>query len=413
MQHKHLFLLTGSFLAAVVSGCKWEASRQVAPSEAPAIPISHPVQREVTDYVDFTGRTDAVQAVDVRPRVTGYIIDMPFEEGAEVKAGKLLFKIDPGPYKAQLAQAKSQVLLNEAALEVARTTYERDRHINATQAGSVSQQQLAEERGAVQMADARLKASQASRDLYQLNLDYTEVVAPISGQVSRYYYTRGNLVNADQTVLTSIVSLDPMYVYFDLDEPTLIRIRKALNEGKLEQTREGKTPVLMGLQGEDSYPQEGFINFINNQVSSSTGSITMRGVFDNPRPSNGERLLSPGMFVRVRLPIGQPHKAFLVIDRAIASDQGIKYVYVVDDDNKVQSRRVSIGALQSDGLRVITEGLKADDWVVVGGLPQIRPRMVIRPDRTTMPTLAPSSTPETPADKDGKQAPPPGNKPKP
>ena len=212
-------------------------------------------------------------------------------------------------------------------------------------------------------------------------------MSPIDGQVSRYYLTLGNLVNQDQTLLTTIVSLDPMYVYFDMDERTLLQIRKAIAEGKITAPADGDIPVLLGLQNEDGFPHQGTINFVNNQVNSTTGSITMRGVFANPKlipreprssarrraakaSSAGKavpapaarharrgrfvpRLFSPGMFVRVRLPIGQPHQALLIIDRAIQSDQGLKYVYVLDAQNKVQTRSIKTGPLQEDGLRVV------------------------------------------------------------
>jgi multidrug efflux system membrane fusion protein len=357
----------------------------------------------VTDYLDFSGQTDAVQAVDVRARVTGYLVKMPFKEGAEVKEGELLFEIDPRPYRAQLDQTQSQVSLNEASLRLARTTYERDRNIAAGAPGAVSAQQLDQDRAAVDEAEARFKAAQNSTEVYKLNLDFTKVTAPISGKVSRYYLTRGNLVTQDQTLLTTVVSLDPIYVYFDMDDRSLIRIRTAMRQGKIKRHKEGTDiPVLMGVPGEEGYPHHGKINFINNQVNPTTGSISMRGVFPNPELEQGVRLLSPGMFVRVRLPIGLPHPALLVIDRALGSDQGLKYVYVVDADNKVQQRRVTTGPLQEDGLRVIEEGLKPEDWVVVGGLPQVRPRMLVRPDPTHMPSLAPQTGGEArPADQPG------------
>ncbi|HTU90380.1 MAG TPA: efflux RND transporter periplasmic adaptor subunit [Gemmataceae bacterium] len=357
-------------------------------TETQAVPVSYPVQRDVTDHVDFTGRTDSVFSVDVRARVSGYLMRRHFKDGADVKKDELLFEIDDRPYKAQLNQALSQVKLNEASLKLARTTYERDKAVALAQVGGVSPQQLDEDRAAVEEAAARVKAAESSTEVYRLNLGFTKIYAPIDGQISRTYLTEGNLIIQDQTLLTTIVSLDPMFVYFDLDEPTLIRIRKAINEGKLKPLRDGSMPVRMGLQGEEGHPHKGTINFVNNQVSPTTGSISMRGVFANPTPKGGEQLLSPGMFVRIRLPIGQPYPALLIIDRAIGSDQGLKYVYVLDAENKVQYRRVVTGPLQPDGLRVIREGLKADDWVVVGGLPQIRPRMEVQPDRTTMPTLA-------------------------
>ncbi len=392
MNDRRRSALLGLGVAAAVvaaAGCVHRPP-QVAPPETPAVPVSQPVTREVTDYVDFTGRTDAVEAVDVRPRVSGYLVQMPFKEGAEVKKGDLLFEVDPRPYQAQLDQALAQVELNKAQLQLAKTTYERDRKLLAN--GAVSQQDLDQDKAAVDEAAARIKAYEASLEVYRLNLAYTKVTAPIDGQISRYYLTVGNLVNQDQTLLTTVVSLDPIYAYFEMDEPTILRLRRAINEGKIQRPENGVYTVLMGLQGEEGYPHRGTVNFVNNQVNPSTGSISVRGVFPNPKPENGTRVLSPGMFARIRLPIGRPHQALLVIDRAIGSDQGLKYVYVVDADNKVQQRRVTTGALQEDGLRVVTDGLKPDDWVVVGALLQVRPRMEVRTERIPMPSLARTAT---------------------
>jgi multidrug efflux system membrane fusion protein len=373
-----------AILAGVMFGCSHGAP-QPAPSEPPAVPVSRPVSRQVTDFVDFTGRTDAVQAVDVRARVTGYLVKMPFKEGAEVKKDDLLFEIDPRPYQAQYDQAESQVRLAEARLKLAIATYARGKEVAKTP-GAISQQDLDTYKAQQEEADASLKATRASLEVYKLNLGFTKVTSPIDGQVSRYYLTLGNLVNQDQTLLTTVVSLDPMYAYFEVDEPTVLLIRRAINEGRIKPMQEGTVPVLMGLQGEDGFPHRGALNFVNNQVNPTTGSITVRGVFANPRPPNGVRLLSPGMFVRIRLPIGPPHPALLVIDRAIGFDQGLKYVYVLDAENQAQYRRVTTGALQEDGLRVV-EGLQPTDRVVVGGLQQVRPRMEVRPDEVPMPTL--------------------------
>ena len=296
----------------------------------------------MTDYVDFTGRTNAVESVDIRARVSGYLVEMPFKEGAEVKKGDLLFEVDPRPYQAQFDQAEGQVNLYKAQLALAKANYARDLDVAKTP-GAVSGQQLDQDKAAVDEADAAVKAFQASMEVYKLNLSFTKVTSPIDGQVSRYFLTLGNLVVQDQTLLTTVVSLDPMYVYFDMDEGTLLRARRAINEGTIQRYEEGKIPVYMGLQGEAGFPHQGFVNFVNNQVNPNTGSISVRGEFANPKPANGIRLLSPGMFVRVRLPIGQPHPALLVIDRAIGSDQGLKYVYVVDSKNKVQQRRCRPG----------------------------------------------------------------------
>ena len=397
MNGRAVVLWVASVLALGAGGCQ-RRTPTVPPAEPPAIPVSQPVQREITDHVDFTGRTAAVQSVDIRPRVTGYLIRMPFKEGAIVKTGDLLFEIDPRPYKSQLDSAQGQVELYEAQLKLAKTTLERDLALNRLVPASVSQQELDQLRASVDEAEARVKAYKKNMEVYQLNLEFTKVVSPIDGQVSRYYLTVGNLVNQDQTLLTTVVSLDPTYAYFDVDEPTLLRVRRAINEGRIKRRPEGtEIPVFMGLQSEEGYAHEGTVNFVNNQVDPTTGSILLRGVFPNPMSAQGIRLLSPGMFVRIRLPIGMPHPALLVIDRAIGSDQGLKYVYVVDAQNRVQYRRIKTRALQSDGLRVVESGLNPDDWVVVGGLPQVRPNMEIRPERIAMPTLGQPAEPEGPS----------------
>jgi multidrug efflux system membrane fusion protein len=373
-------------LVVIAAGCS-RTPPQVAPAEAPAVPVAKPVQRQVTYHVDFTGRTEAVESINIVPRVTGYLVRISFKAGSEVKAGDELFEIDPRPYKAQLDQAEGQVKLYQAQLQLAKTTLARDQEISKTP-GAVSAQQLDQDRAAVDEAEARVKAYQASTEVYKLNLGFTKVTSPISGQVSRYFLAAGNLVNQDQTLLTTVVSLDPMWVYFDMDEPTLLGIRRGINEGRLKMPPDGALPVYIGLQGEDGYPHQGTVDFTNNQVNPTTGSINVRGVFPNSKPADGTRLLSPGMFARVRLPLGEPHPALLVIDRAIMSDQQLKKVYVIDGDNKAQERRVGTGALQEDGLREITDGLKPDDRVVVGGLQQVRPRMPVRPELIAMPSLA-------------------------
>jgi multidrug efflux system membrane fusion protein len=355
-----------------------------------SVPVSQPVERVVTDYVDFTGQTNGVNAVDIRPRVSGYLVKMPFKEGADVKTGNLLFEVDPRPYQAQYDQAVGQVNLYKAQLALAKANYTRDLEVAKTP-GAVSIQQLDQDKAAVDEADAAVKAYQASLEVYKLNLSFTQVTSPIDGQVSRYFLTLGNLVVQDQTLLTTVVSLDPMYVYFDVDEGTLLRVRRAINEGTIKRYQEGRLPVLMALQsdvdrqGRTEYRHRAMVDFVNNQVNPSTGSISVRGVFPNPKPANGTRLFSPGMFVRVRLPIGQPHPALLVIDRAIGSDQGLKFVYVVGADGNVARRTVSTGALETDGTRVITSGLKAEEWVAVGALQQVRPGAKVKPDRMPMP----------------------------
>ncbi len=386
MNARSFFLLVGpwsGFLLCVV-GCGPHAP-PVAPKQAPVAPVSKPIEREVTDFIDFTGRTQAINSVNVVPRATGYLLKPRFKEGSDVKTGEVLFEIDPRPYQAQYDQAVGQMNLYKAQLALAQVTLARDEQLAHNTPGAVSAQQLDTDRASVDEAVAQVKAAEASLETYKLNLDFCKVTSPIDGQVSRWYLTEGNLVTQDQTLLTTVVSLDPIYAYVDVDEPTVLRVRRAINEGEIKPYATGQIPILMGLQGEEGFPRKGIINFVNNQVNPTTGSILARGIFPNPLPDppppgGGRRLILPGMYVRIRLPIGQPHPALLVIDRAIGSDQGLKYVYVVDAENKVQYRRVTTGSLESDGLRVITKGLKPGDLVVVGALQQLRQHMEVQPE---------------------------------
>ncbi|MDB5312398.1 MAG: putative Co/Zn/Cd efflux system rane fusion protein [Gemmataceae bacterium] len=418
----------GVLMAGLGGGCRKGAAPP--PSSGPqTIPVSRPVQREVTEFVDYTGRTDAVNSVGVRARVTGYLERLPFKEGAEVKKDDILFEIDPRPYEAMVDQAKAQVGLAEAGLKLAKANFERARV--GFEKGAVSQQEVDQAKAAVEQADAQIRANKANLEAAQLNLEFTKYRSPIDGQVSRYYFTPGNLINQDQTLITTVVSVDPMYAYFDVDERTVLRIRKAINEGKIKPrdishrlavlhgvapvwatlATEPDIPVFMALDGEDGYPHRGQVDFVNNVVNPSTATMAVRGVYPNPMPPSGRRLFSPGMFVRIHLPIGQPYRALLVVDRAIGSDQGLKYVYVIDAEHKAQYRRVVIGPLQDDGLRVIEPfdpaagtGIKPDDWVVVGSLQQIRPKMEVEPEPVPMPTPgAPSqgSPGQTPAPQPG------------
>jgi membrane fusion protein, multidrug efflux system len=393
-------------LVAGVAGCQSNAAK-VAPVEPPVVPVSQPVKREVTDYAEFTGQTKGIFSNDIIPQVSGYLIRTPFVEGAEVKKGDLLFEVDPRPYKAQLDQAQGQVDLCKAQLRLAMVNLARNRAIESVSPGSVSQQLFDQSQAVVDEARARVNAAERSMDLYRLSYEFTRVVSPIDGQVSRYYMTRGNLVNQDRTLLTTVVSVDLIYVYFEVDEPTLDRYLKATSQRKAQSARdEAPMPVSMELQGEIGYPHQGTVNLVNNQSNASTGTTLLRAVFANPLPRGGRRLISPGMFARIRLPISVPHRALLVRNRAIASDQGLKYVYVLDAQNKIQARRVTTGALEDDDLRVIEEGLKPDDWIVSGALLQIRPRMLIRPERVAMPmfgqSVVPDPSPAEPRTKSGK-----------
>jgi RND family efflux transporter MFP subunit len=353
-------------------------------TEAPPMPVSvsRPVEREVTDYADFTARTAAVDSVEVRAHVWGYLDKVNFKEGALVKKGDVLFELDPRPYQALLDQAKAKVTQDEAQLTFDEAEYQRN--VRLAPSGAASRSDLDKSAAARGVDLANIAADKAVVASRQLDLGYTKVLAPVSGRVSRYVVTVGNLIQSgDQnggTLLTTIVSVDPMYAYFDVDEYTVLRVRRLVREGKADSPRDGGVPVQLGLANEDGHPHQGTINFVDNQVNPRTGTMRLRGVFPNK-----DQVLTPGLFGRVRAPIGRAHSALLVSEHALDTDQGQKILYVVNGKNEVVSRPVGLGALH-DGLREITDGLKAGERVIVKGLQQVRPGIVVDPVLVEMPT---------------------------
>ena len=393
----------------LAAGCDRKPATTAA-NEAPTVTVSKPVQKDVTDYVDFTGRTDAIVNTEIRPRVTGYLVGMPFQEGSVVKKDEVLFQIDDRPYKAALDLAKATLEVAKASLVKAQADYDIGLSVQKQSAGAISQQELTKRLGARDEAIGNVDRAKADLANAQLNFDWCKVKAPADGQVGRYQYTLGNLVNQNETVLTSVVSQEPMYVYFDVDENNLLYIyRKLVLPSKVDPLK-GEIPVLMELADETNFPHKGYINFGNNIVNPSTGTMTLRGVFENPGNSVGKRLLRPGMFVRVRLPLGKPHPALLVADQAIGTDQNNKYLLTVDDKNKVDYRRITPGPLEEGGLRVV-DGIKTDEWIIVSGLQMVRPGQEVKIDPEPMPATggqpAPNKTPEPGAKKeaDGKKEP--------
>jgi RND family efflux transporter MFP subunit len=358
-------------------------ARSEAPPAGPlAVTVSHPVERFVTDSAEFTSRIAAVDSVNVRAHVWGYLDKVNFKEGALVKKGDILFELDPRPYEAMLNQAKAKVAQDEAQLTFDEAEYQRNLGLFRT--GAMARSDLDKSAAARGVDIANVAADKAIVASRQLDLDYTKVKAPVTGRVSRYNVTAGNLVQSgDQgggTLLTTIVSVDPIYAYFDMDERTVQRLGQSIREGKAaESASDLDWPVVLGLGTEMGLPHQGSINFVDNQVNPKTGTLRVRGVFPNKDGS-----LSPGFFARVRVPVGQPHKALLVSDRAVDNDQGQKILYVVNDKNEVVSRPIRPGALH-DGLRSIEEGLKSEDRVIVIGLQQVRPGAKVEPKLVDMP----------------------------
>ncbi len=368
-------------LCLVLAGCAGAPSG--APERAPTpVTVSYPVEREVTDHADFTARTAAVDSVEVRAHVWGYLDKVNFKEGALVKKEDVLFELDPRPYEALLNQAKAKVRQDEAQLAYDEAEYQRNLILVRT--ATVSRSDFDKSLAARDVDIANIAADKAAVVSRQLDLEYTKVIAPVSGRASRYVVTVGNLIQSGNqnggTLLTTIVSVDPMYAYFDVDEHTVLRVRQLIREGKATSPRNGEVTVWLGLANEDGYPHRGTINFVDNQVNPKTGTLRLRGVFPNK-----DEALSPGYFARVRVPIGFPHHALLVSDRALDTDQGQKIVYVVNDKNEVVSRPVRLGALH-DGLREITDGLKPGERVIVNGLQQVRPGITVEPKLVDMPT---------------------------
>jgi RND family efflux transporter MFP subunit len=355
-----------AFILTAGSGCH---RTQAQPIEAkpPEVLYTLPVTKTVTDYESFTGRTDAFKTVDVRARVSGYLEKINFKDGDDVKEGDVLFVIDKRPYEVEQKRSEAALLKARAHLKRLEADFRRasalikDRTITPEQYDQVS--------GDRAEAEADVKAADAALDSAKLNLEFTEVTAPLTGRASRRQIDVGNLVTQDQTTLTTIVAMDPMYAYFDVDQPTVLRIRKLVQQGKIQSAREANVPVYLKLNddGDESAPIEGTINFAENRLDPLTGTLRARGIFDNPK-----MFLSPGMFVRVRVRIGYPHEAILIPERSLGSDQERKFVYVINEKEEIVYRPVTIGKPEGQ-MRVIDEGLATGERVVVSGLQRIRP----------------------------------------
>jgi len=322
--------------------------------------------------MDFTGRTEALPTIDVRARVSGYLDRVLFREGFDVKAGDMLFSIDPWTYQADYDRAVANLAQARAHVTRMEANYKRAQNLLPTRA--MSQADFDSALGDRDEAAASVKVAEAALHTSDLNLKWTSVLAPISGRISRQNIDPGNMVVADNTILTTLVSLDPMYAYFDVDEASTLRFRRLMEAGKVKSAREGKAPVYLGLADEDDkYPHEGTIDFVDNRLNPSTGTLRLRGKFDNHK-----QFLAPGMFVRIRVPIGQTHPAILATERAIGSDQGQKFLYVLNDKNEVVYREVQIGAFEK-GLRVIESGLAPVERFIINGLQRVKPGDTVQP----------------------------------
>jgi len=356
-----------ALLALSLSGCGDKPPQQPAAGPLP-VTVAQPTKRTVTDWDEFTGRFEAVEEVQVRARVGGFVTNVEFRDGAFVSPGDLLYVIDARPFEAVAEQADGQLSDARAKAELAKRELDRALTLNQTQA--VSDSIVDQRRQALQAAKAAEMQAAGALKAAHLNIEFTHVAAPIGGRVSRHLVSVGNLVqgsdNASGTQLTSIVSLDPIYIYFDMDEATYLKNNRLYFEGKRPSSRENPNPVQVSLTGETKPSHDGKVDFLDNRLDVSTGTLRGRAVIPNKDFS-----ILPGQFGRVRLIGSSPYDALLLPDTAIASDQSRKVVFVVKDDDTVEERQVTLGPLD-EGLRVIREGLKPEDRVIIDGLQRAR-----------------------------------------
>jgi RND family efflux transporter MFP subunit len=371
-----------SMICLTLAGC--EEATALAPTEPPVVTVSQPLEKEITDFDQYTGRLEAAETVEVRARVRGELTKINFKDGSIVKEGDLLFAIDPRTYQAALDGATAKKANAEANLKLANAEFERTYGLYRDKAASSREVEvwIAKKGSAI----AEVGLAEADIDRAELDVEFCKIKAPITGKISRALVTKGNLVNAGggDMLLTTIVSVDPMYVYFDVDERSLqlYRERRAKEVGASAEDKMPVIPVFLGLIADgDRFPREGVIDFAENKLNPATGTIKVRGVFPNK-----DGRLTPGQFARVRLPVGEKYTGLLVTDQAIGIDQGQKYLLTVNEEKKVEYRPVTPGRREG-GLRIFPPGagIKAGEWVIVNGVQRVRPGVTVNPEHVTMP----------------------------
>lgn len=392
--HWILRLLLGAFAALwLLSACKQKENTYVAPPP-PQVTIAQPLQQDVIEYLEFTGTTRAVEDVEIRARVAGFLQSMHFTPASIVNKGDLLFVIDPREYQAELNVQLAEVNSAKAELRQAETEFERAQRLFKQQAGS--EKSVVNWRSKRDIARAAVERNEAEAASAALKLSYTRVKTPISGRVGRNLVDLGNLVGeGNPTLLTKVTRYDPMYAYFNLNERDLLRVnamyRQKVKDKDLDPGRESASraeiPVYLGLANEEGYPHQGIVDFAESGVDPNTGTLQLRGVFSN---EGRAPVLLPGLFARLRMPVDKNDDALLVTERAIGADQGGRFLLVVNSENVVEKRTIRMGQ-REDGLRVIEEGLQPGDWVVVKGIQRARPGGKVTPERMEMSALTTSA----------------------
>ncbi|ALM85761.1 efflux RND transporter periplasmic adaptor subunit [Bordetella sp. N] len=392
---RNRFALAGTLAAvilvaggvAVLRGHGGTPATAAAAPQATPVDVAEVMQRQITDWQSYSGRLEAVDRVEIRPRVSGTLVAVRFKDGTLVRKGDELFTIDPLPYQAEVSRAEAN--LAGAQARVAYTASDMARANRLIADNAIARRDLEQKQNDAREASANLKAAQAALEIARLNLGYTHILAPVSGQVSKAEVTEGNLVaaGAASVALTTLVSVDRMYASFDVDEQTFLKYVNPARTGK-----GAPVPVDLGLANEDGYSRQGTVQYVDNRLDTTTGTIRVRATFDNRDGS-----LVPGLYARIRLGGGAPRDAVLIDEKALGTDQNKRFVMVLDDKNHAQYREVRLGASQG-GLRVVDSGLKAGERIVVNGLQRIRPGDAVEPHVVQMagnwPTVGQRQAPE-------------------
>ncbi|MCD9097487.1 efflux RND transporter periplasmic adaptor subunit [Luteimonas fraxinea] len=360
-------------VALVIAGCDTQAQEQTQPPP-PDVGVAAVLSEQVQDWNDATGRIAAIESVELRPRVSGYVQRVAYAEGDEVKQGDLLFVIDPRPYRAALQRAEAELARARADAQLATTRHARAQSL--IDASAISRDDFEARSAGRAEAEAAVRGAQAAVETARLDLAFTEVRAPVAGRAGRAMLTTGNLAQADASMLTTVVSQDPVHVYFETDERTYLRHQAMSRAG--ERTN-ADNAVRVGLADETGYPHAGTVDFLDNQIDPATGTVRARAVLPNP-----DRRFTPGLFARVQLEGAAARPAILIDDKAVITDQDRKFVYVVGEDNTAQRRDIVPGRVV-EGLRVVESGLAAGDRVIVNGVQKVfMPGMPVAPKAVAM-----------------------------
>jgi len=363
-------------LGVGLAGCRAPVQ---APQPAPEVTVAAVVQRDIREWDELTGRLEAVDSVEVRPRVSGQLVRVAFAEGKEVAKGEVLFEIDPRPYEADLARAEAELARAQTGAELAARELKRAQRLVDVQA--ISLEEFDSRTSAVAAGDATVRAAEAAVAPAKLNLEWCQVRSPIAGRVGRAEVTMGNLVHAGPpaaTLLTTVVSLDPIYVSFESDEQTYLKYAALGRANRGPGATDAPDPIFLGLANEVGYPHQGYVDFVDNQLDPQTGTIRVRAVV-----SNEDRLFTPGLFARIKLVGSGVYRATLVLDRAVGTDQDKRFVLVVGPDGTVDYRQVELGRL-TDGLRIVRAGLDPDERIVIDGMQRVRPGMKVAVKEASM-----------------------------